>query len=80
MSDRTHSSSLWISSDTPCTSCRSYPPFHEENHVVLYRKIKAADYTFDDEYWGMVSDEAKDLIRKARAGAEGGSLHSLTFL
>jgi serine/threonine protein kinase len=41
-----------------------YPPFHEENHVVLYRKIKAADYTFDEEYWSMVSEEAKDLIRK----------------
>lgn len=41
-----------------------YPPFHEENHVVLYRKIKYADYTFDEEYWSMVSEEAKDLIRK----------------
>lgn len=41
-----------------------YPPFHEENHVVLYRKIKAAEYTFDEEYWSLVSEEAKDLIRK----------------
>ena len=47
----------------------SYPPFHEENHAVLYRKIRAADYTFDEEYWSMVSDEAKDLIRKVRRGA-----------
>ena len=42
----------------------SYPPFHEENHAVLYRKIRAADYTFNEEYWSMVSDEAKDLILK----------------
>ena len=47
----------------------SYPPFHEENHAVLYRKIRAADYTFDEEYWSMVSDEAKDLIRKVRCRA-----------
>ena len=50
-------------------ACYSYPPFHEENHAALYRKIKTADYTFDEEYWSMVSDTAKDLIRKVRRGA-----------
>ena len=24
-----------------------YPPFHDDNHAILYRKIKAADYAFD---------------------------------
>ena len=36
---------------------------------MLYRKIRAADYTFNEEYWSMVSDEAKDLIRKVRRRA-----------
>ncbi|KAJ8598221.1 hypothetical protein CTAYLR_005529 [Chrysophaeum taylorii] len=41
-----------------------YPPFHDDNHAILYRKIKAADYTFEPQYWEQVSDDAKDLIRK----------------
>mmetsp|Transcript_3304 Transcript_3304/g.12722 ORF Transcript_3304/g.12722 Transcript_3304/m.12722 type:complete len:502 (+) Transcript_3304:339-1844(+) len=41
-----------------------YPPFHDDNHAVLYRKIKAADYSFEPQYWEQVSDDAKDLIRK----------------
>ena len=41
-----------------------YPPFHDDNHAILYRKIKAADYAFDPQYWDQVSDDAKDLIKK----------------
>ena len=41
-----------------------YPPFHDANHAILYRKIKAADYAFDPQYWDQVSDDAKDLIKK----------------
>ena len=41
-----------------------YPPFHDDNHAILYRKIKAADYAFDPQYWDQVSDDAKDLITK----------------
>ncbi|KAH8058777.1 serine/threonine kinase [Aureococcus anophagefferens] len=41
-----------------------YPPFHDDNHAILYRKIKAADYTFEPQYWDQVSDDAKDLIKK----------------
>jgi len=41
-----------------------YPPFHDDNHAVLYRKIKAADYAFEPQYWEQVSEDAKDLIRK----------------
>ena len=41
-----------------------YPPFHDDNHATLYRKIKAADYAFDPQYWDQVSDDAKDLIKK----------------
>ena len=41
-----------------------YPPFHDDNHAVLYRKIKAAEYTFEPQFWDGVSADAKDLIRK----------------
>ena len=41
-----------------------YPPFHDDNHAILYRKIKAADYAFDPQYLDQVSDDAKDLIKK----------------
>ena len=40
-----------------------YPPFHDENKKKMYALIKAADYEFHPEYWGNVSEEAKDLIR-----------------
>jgi len=40
-----------------------YPPFHDENQSRLFRKITRADYQFHPDYWGSVSDEAKDLIR-----------------
>ncbi|KAJ1455161.1 kinase-like domain-containing protein [Pelagophyceae sp. CCMP2097] len=41
-----------------------YPPFHDDNHAVLYNKIRAADYTFEPQYWDQVSADAKDLIEK----------------
>ena len=40
-----------------------YPPFIENNQRLLFRKIRKGDYEFHDEYWGTVSDDAKDLIR-----------------
>jgi calcium/calmodulin-dependent protein kinase I len=39
-----------------------YPPFLESNQKELFRKIKAGEYEFHEEYWGPVSQEAKDLI------------------
>jgi serine/threonine protein kinase len=41
-----------------------YPPFHDDNQKQLFRKIKKGDYEFHAEYWGNVSDEAKELISK----------------
>lgn len=40
-----------------------YPPFHDENQSRLFRKITRADYQFHPDYWGSVSDDAKNLIR-----------------
>jgi serine/threonine protein kinase len=40
-----------------------YPPFLDEDQSNLFRKIRAGDWTFIDEDWKQVSDDAKDLIR-----------------
>ena len=39
-----------------------YPPFHDDNQKALFRKIKKGEFEFHEEYWGGVSDEAKNLI------------------
>lgn len=39
-----------------------YPPFQDQNHRGLFRKIRAADYTFHKKYWSNVSVAAKKLI------------------
>jgi serine/threonine protein kinase len=39
-----------------------YPPFQDESHRGLFRKIRAADFTFHDKYWSNVSVHAKKLI------------------
>jgi len=39
-----------------------YPPFQDESHRGLFRKIRAADYTFHKKYWSNVSVDAKQLI------------------
>jgi len=41
-----------------------YPPFHHENHNMLFKMIKKGDYEFDSPYWDEVSEDAKDLIRR----------------
>jgi serine/threonine protein kinase len=41
-----------------------YPPFHDENQAMLFRKIKNAQYQFHPDYWDPVSSEAKDLITR----------------
>lgn len=41
-----------------------YPPFIEQNQRELFRKIRKGQYEFHEEYWGQVSDDAKNLIRK----------------
>lgn len=39
-----------------------YPPFIDNNQRKLFRKIRKCQYEFHEEYWGHVSDEAKNLI------------------
>ena len=40
-----------------------YSPFEESDQNILFEKIRVADYTFHDEFWDPVSEDAKDLIR-----------------
>jgi serine/threonine protein kinase len=40
-----------------------YPPFHHEKSAVQNKYIKECKYTFIDEYWGNVSEEAKAFIK-----------------
>jgi calcium/calmodulin-dependent protein kinase I len=39
-----------------------YPPFRDDHHRGLFRKIRAGDFVFHEAYWGTVSVEAKQLI------------------
>lgn len=39
-----------------------YPPFIDDNQRKLFRKIRRCEYEFHEEYWGHVSEAAKDLI------------------
>ena len=41
-----------------------YAPFEEDDNSVLIERITSADYEFHDQYWGPISDDAKDLIDK----------------
>lgn len=41
-----------------------YPPFHDDNQRLLYKKIKKGEYFFHEEYWKNVSEESKDFISK----------------
>ncbi|OQR90222.1 calcium/calmodulin-dependent protein kinase [Thraustotheca clavata] len=41
-----------------------YPPFHDDNHNALFRKIKRGAFVFDSPYWDSISDDAKEFISK----------------
>ncbi|KAI7866086.1 kinase-like domain-containing protein [Spinellus fusiger] len=40
-----------------------YTPFEQENELQERNAIMRARYTFDDEYWGGISSNAKDFIK-----------------
>ncbi|KAI9323639.1 kinase-like domain-containing protein [Dichotomocladium elegans] len=40
-----------------------YTPFERENNMDEMEAIIHADYTFDEQYWSNISEEAKDFIR-----------------
>ena len=40
-----------------------YPPFMEDNQAVLFDRIRMGQWTFDDDDWRHISNDARDLIR-----------------
>jgi serine/threonine protein kinase len=41
-----------------------YPPFHDDgDQRKLFDRIRRAEYSFDEEYWGSITKQAKDLIK-----------------
>jgi len=41
-----------------------FPPFYDDNVQVLFEQILSGQFDFPPQYWGGVSESAKDLIRK----------------
>ena len=41
-----------------------YPPFSSDDLFALFECIKRGEYAFHEEHWAMVSEDAKDLIRR----------------
>lgn len=41
-----------------------YPPFNGDTDNEILNKIKSGKFVFPNEEWGVVSDDAKDLIKK----------------
>lgn len=39
-----------------------YPPFKARNQIRLFKKIKRGQYQFHEQFWGHISEEAKELI------------------
>ncbi|XP_026189817.1 calcium-dependent protein kinase 2 [Cyclospora cayetanensis] len=44
-----------------------YPPFHGENDAEILSRVKVGRYSFNEQDWRGVSNEAKDLVRKLMA-------------
>merc|ERR1712242_688326 len=44
-----------------------YLPFFHEERAITVRLVRAGKFEFDDEEWGHISKDAKDLIRKLLA-------------
>merc|ERR1711937_1056671 len=40
------------------------PPFYDEDNFQLFEIIKKGTYAFDAPSWKLISDEAKDLIKR----------------
>ena len=41
-----------------------YPPFAGDDDQDILRAVQKGKFTFDEEEWGEISKEAKDLIKK----------------
>jgi len=41
-----------------------YPPFYDDDTKKLYRKIRSGNYQFHPEHWDLISEDAKDFIKR----------------
>jgi len=41
------------------------PPFNGQTDQEIMKKVRAGQFRFEDKCWNSISDNAKDLIRKA---------------
>ena len=39
-----------------------FPPFYDEDNMLLFEKIKHGRYSFPSPYWDQISNEAKEII------------------
>jgi calcium/calmodulin-dependent protein kinase I len=40
-----------------------FPPFFDEDNIMLFEKIKRGKFDFPPPIWDQISKEAKDIIR-----------------
>ncbi len=57
-----HQADMWSVGVVLYMLLSGYPPFQSNNHRELFRKIRASDYVFHDQYWKNMSVEVKQLI------------------
>ncbi|KAI8369677.1 kinase-like domain-containing protein [Blakeslea trispora] len=55
---------IWSVGVIMYTLLSGYTPFYGEDQNELFQCIMKGEYEFDEEYWGEISDEAKDLINQ----------------
>ncbi|KAI9469923.1 MAG: kinase-like domain-containing protein [Benjaminiella poitrasii] len=55
---------LWSVGVIMYTLLSGYTPFYGEDQNELFDSIMKGEYDFEEEYWGNISDEAKNLINK----------------
>jgi calcium/calmodulin-dependent protein kinase I len=54
---------LWSAGVITYIVLAGYPPFYEDKEEDMFKKIMAGDWEFHEEFWGKVSDEAKDFVK-----------------
>ncbi|CDS09065.1 hypothetical protein LRAMOSA10425 [Lichtheimia ramosa] len=55
---------LWSVGVIMYTMLSGYSPFWQPDETALFDSIIKGNYQFDEEYWGHISDAAKDLIQQ----------------
>jgi calcium-dependent protein kinase len=59
----THAVDLWSLGVIMFVILAGYPPFNGANDKEIFCKVKRACFSFNDKYWGNISEDAKNLIK-----------------